>query len=72
MENKMRYWFVAFNYATKIGFGNGNLGYGADSFNANDINIEAKRQSPESLPNSIVITNFIEMTEEDYNEFWKK
>lgn len=72
MENKMRYWFVVFTYSTKTGFGNGNLGYANDSFNVKDIRIEAKLQSPLALPGSIVMTNFIEMTEEDYNEFWKK
>jgi hypothetical protein len=72
MENKTRYWFVVFNYSTATGFGNGNLGVGAIGFDLKGIHELAYKQSPDALYNSIVITNFIEMTEEDYMAFWKK
>lgn len=71
LKEKTRYWFVVFNYSTARGFGNGNLGVGAVGFDLKGINEQAYKQSPEALPNSVVITNFIEMTEKEYNEFWE-
>lgn len=68
---KFRCWFVSFNYQATNGIGNGNLGFASNSFaNRNYIKKLCYDQSPEAMPGSVVITNFIEMTEEDYNEFW--
>lgn len=69
-KNGLRYWFVVFNYGTKNGIGTGNLGFYGANFIKNDINNMCRAQTPDALPNSVVITNLIEMTEEDYNEFW--
>lgn len=72
MGHKIRCWFVAFNYATQTGFGNGNFGFTSNSFaNRKYILKLCYDQSPLAIPNSVTITNFIEMTEEDYNEFWE-
>lgn len=72
MENKMRYWFVSFNYQATNGFGNGNIGFVSNSFASRSyIKKICYDQSPEAVPGSVVVDNFIEMTKDDYNEYFE-
>lgn len=67
---ELRYWFVVLKYNTQKGNGTSNVGQIGEYLNQKEVCDQFLKNNKDVVEGTIVITNFIELSLIDFNNFF--